>query len=40
MAKRYELNDVQWARIAELLLGKTSDPARTAKDNRLFINGV
>lgn len=40
MAKRYELNDVQWARIAELLPGKKSDPGRTAKDNRRFVNGV
>jgi transposase len=40
MAKRYELNDQQWARIADLLPGKVSDPGRTAKDNRLFVNGV
>ena len=40
MAKRYELNDQQWARIAEMLPGKKSDPGRTAKDNRLFVNGV
>jgi transposase len=40
MAKRYELNDQQWARIADLLPGKKSDPGRTAKDNRLFVNGV
>ena len=40
MAKRYELNDQQWARIAEMLPGKKSDPGRTGKDNRLFINGV
>jgi hypothetical protein len=36
MAKEYELNDQQWARIAEMLPGKKSDPGRTAKDNRLF----
>ena len=40
MAKGYELNDQQWARIAEMLPGKKSDPGRTAKDNRLFVNGV
>ena len=40
MAKRYELNDEQWARIANLLPGKKSDPGRTAADNRLFVNGV
>ena len=39
-AKRYELNDGQWERIAEMLPGKKSDPGRTAVDNRLFVNGV
>jgi transposase len=39
-AKRYELNDKQWARIADLLPGKTTDPGRTGRDNRLFVNGV
>jgi transposase len=38
MAKRYELNDAQWAAIAEWLPGKTSDVGRTAKDNRQFVN--
>jgi len=28
MAKRYELKDQQWARIAEILPGKKSDPGR------------
>jgi transposase len=40
MAKRYELNDQQWARIADMLPGKKSDPGRTARDNRLFVDGV
>jgi transposase len=40
MAKRYELNDDQWVRIAEMLPGKKSDPGRTAADNRLFVNGA
>ena len=38
--KRYELSDVQWVRIEALLPGKTSDPGRSAADNRLFVNGV
>ena len=39
-AKRYELNQMQWERIAPLLPGKAGDPGRTAQDNRLFVNGV
>ena len=38
--KRYELNDVQWQRIAPLLAGKAGDPGRSGADNRLFVNGV
>jgi len=37
--KRYELNEVQWLKIAPLLPGKASDPGRTGADNRLFVNG-
>ena len=40
MAKRYELSDVQWQRICELIPGKAGDPGRTGRDNRLFVNGV
>lgn len=40
MAKRYELTNAQWERIAALLPGKAGDPGRTAADNRLFVNGV
>ena len=40
MAKRYELTDAQWARIETLLPGKAGDRGRTAKDNRLFVDGV
>lgn len=40
MAKRYELTNAQWERIAALLPGKAGDPRRTAADNRLFVNGV
>jgi putative transposase len=38
-AKRYELSEVQWARISPLLPGKIGDPGRRAADNRLFVNG-
>lgn len=38
-AKRYELNEAQWVRIAPLLPGKAADPGRSALDNRLFVNG-
>jgi transposase len=40
MVKRYELSEVQWRRIGDLLPGKATDPGRTAEDNRLFVNGV
>lgn len=39
-AKRYELSQVQWERIAPLLPGKAGDPGRSGTDNRLFVNGV
>ena len=38
--KRYELSDAQWVRIAAMLPGKSGDPGRSGKDNRLFVNGV
>ena len=40
MAKRYELSDEQWLRIADLLPGKVGDPGRSGGDNRRFVNGV
>ena len=40
MAKRYELSDQQWQRIADLLPGKVGDPGRSGDDNRRFVNGV
>lgn len=40
MARRYELTDEQWVRIADLLPGKATDPGRTGRDNRLFVNAV
>ncbi|RYG28590.1 MAG: IS5 family transposase [Burkholderiales bacterium] len=39
VAKRYELSDEQWGKIASLLPGKAGDPGRTGADNRVFING-
>ena len=38
-AKRYELSDMQWAKVAPLLPGKAGDPGRTGSDNRLFVSG-
>ena len=40
MAKRYELTDAQWRRIADFLPGKVGDPGRSGADNRLFVNAV
>jgi transposase len=40
MEKRYELSDQQWDQIRRLLPGKSSDPGRTAADNRNFAFGV
>jgi len=40
MAKRYELSEEQYRKIAGLLPGKVGDPGRRAADNHQFINGV
>ncbi|WP_156802946.1 IS5 family transposase [Desulfovibrio sp. 6_1_46AFAA] len=40
MQKRHALRDDQWERICEALPGKDTDPGRTSKDNRLFIEAV
>jgi len=40
MAKRYELSDAQWEHIEDMLPGKVGDRGRSARDNRLFVNGV
>src|ERR1700741_4656567 len=40
MAKRYELSDAQWDRIADWLPGKVGDRGRRGVDNRLFVNAV
>ncbi len=37
---RLMLSDHQYERIAPLLLGKATDPGRTATDNRLFVEAV
>lgn len=37
---RLVLRDDQWERVAPLLPGKPSDPGVTARDNRLFLEGV
>jgi transposase len=34
------LNDAQWARIEPLATGKASDPGVTARNNRMFVEGV
>ena len=38
--RRHELTDAQWNLIKQHLPGKRSDPGRTAKDNRRFVDGV
>lgn len=37
---RHAISDAHWARIEHLLPGKPSDPGRTARDNRAFIDAV
>lgn len=37
---RHALTDAQWERIKHLLPGKEEDCGVTAKDNRLFVDGV
>ena len=38
--RHYWLQDEQWERIKDLLLGKTSDRGVTARDNRKFVEAV
>jgi transposase len=38
--KRYELSASQWRKIEGFLPGRPGSVGVTAKDNRLFINGV
>jgi transposase len=40
MTRRYALRDDQWERIKNLLPGREETVGVTAKDNRLFIEGV
>jgi transposase len=37
---RQELSDAMWERMGPLLPGKDTDPGRTGRDNRLFIEAV
>lgn len=37
---RKQLTDSQWSRIEQMLPGKATDCGVTAKDNRLFVEGV
>lgn len=39
VGNRYELDDLQWQRIAPLLPGKLSDRGRTGSNNRIFVDG-
>jgi transposase len=36
----FVLTDAQWAKMEPLCLGKPSDPGRSGKDNRLFVEAV
>lgn len=38
--RRFELSDQEWERIKNLLPGREETPGVTAKDNRLFLDGV
>jgi transposase len=37
---RFVLTDAQWAKMEPWCLGKPSDPGRSGKDNRLFVEAV
>src|SRR6186713_3429119 len=38
--ERFVLTDAQWAKMEPHCLGKPSDPGRSGKDNRLFVEAV
>ena len=40
MKRRHELSDEQWLRIEPHLPGRKTDPGRTGKNNRLFVDAV
>jgi len=37
---RYELSEMQWEKIKDILPGRVESVGRTAGDNRVFVNGV
>ncbi|WP_255461845.1 transposase [Methylosinus sp. RM1] len=37
---RFVLTGAQWAKMEPLCLGKASDPGRSGRDNRLFVEAV
>jgi len=37
---RYELSTEQWKKIKDFLPGKKTDPGRSGRDNRNFVNAV
>ena len=37
---RQELSEAVWERMEPLLPGKATDPGRTGRDNRLFVEAV
>ena len=37
---RLVVSDAVWAKVADLLPGKATDPGATGKDNRLFLEAV
>jgi transposase len=38
--ERYVLTDAQWAKIEPHCLGKPTDPGRSGRNNRLFLEAV
>ena len=38
--ERFVLTDAQWAKMKPHCLGKPTDPGRSGKDNRLFVEAV
>ena len=37
---RFVVSDAVWAKVADLLPGKATDPGATGKDNRLFLEAA
>jgi putative transposase len=40
MLRRHELSDSQWEFVRKIIPGKATDPGRSGKDNRRFLNAV